>query len=172
MVKPTHQYDITSPPPGNISVRTNISVFAFCVCVLHFLCAFFDDEYLLCVFFALFAFWCSLHSRLNRYRIGRQVSACVVVTPIRWQRNLNLCVSPISSSESRPLDDIPVCTRAGHRDGGGRHLCTFLKVYMELGSYFQSVAALSLSFFYSVYLVCFGFMGESYGTLAAVSAPF
>jgi hypothetical protein len=36
MVKSIHQYHITSPPPGNISVRTDISVFAFFVCFLHF----------------------------------------------------------------------------------------------------------------------------------------
>ena len=37
-----------------------------------------------------------------------------VVSPISWQRNLNLCGSPRSSSESRrPLDVISVCTRPG-----------------------------------------------------------
>jgi len=39
---------------------------------------------------------------------------CVGVSPIFWQRNLNLCGSPRSSSESRrPLDVISVCTRTG-----------------------------------------------------------
>ena len=39
---------------------------------------------------------------------------CVAVSPISWQRNLNLCASPRSSSESRrPLDVISVCTRLG-----------------------------------------------------------
>ena len=39
---------------------------------------------------------------------------CVAVSPIFWQRNLNLCGSPRSSSESRrPLDVISVCTRPG-----------------------------------------------------------
>jgi len=38
----------------------------------------------------------------------------VAVSPIFWQRNLNLCGSPRSSSESwRPLDVISVCTRPG-----------------------------------------------------------
>jgi len=38
----------------------------------------------------------------------------VLVSPIFWQRNLNLCVSARSSSESRrPLDVISVCTRPG-----------------------------------------------------------
>jgi hypothetical protein len=36
--------------------------------------------------------WCLL-------KIGGQVSTCVAVTPMRWQRNLNLCDSPHSSSE-------------------------------------------------------------------------
>ena len=36
------------------------------------------------------------------------------MSPIFWQRNLNLCVSARSSSESRrPLDVISVCTRPG-----------------------------------------------------------
>ena len=49
----------------------------------------------------------------------RQVSACVAVTPpMPWQRNLNLCGSPRSSSESRrPLDDISVCFRPGQQVG-------------------------------------------------------
>jgi hypothetical protein len=39
---------------------------------------------------------------------------CVAVSPISWQRNLNFCGSPRSSSESRrPLDVISVCTRPG-----------------------------------------------------------
>ena len=39
---------------------------------------------------------------------------CVAVSPIPWQRNSNLCVSPRSSSESRrPLHVISVCTRPG-----------------------------------------------------------
>jgi hypothetical protein len=39
---------------------------------------------------------------------------CVAVSPISWQRNLNLCGWPRSSSESRrPLDVISVCTRPG-----------------------------------------------------------
>ena len=39
---------------------------------------------------------------------------CVAVSPISLQRNLNLCGSPRSSSESRrPLDVISVCTRPG-----------------------------------------------------------
>jgi hypothetical protein len=50
MVKATHQYDITSQPPGDISVRTDLSVFAFFVCVLHFLCAFFAFFCIVCVF--------------------------------------------------------------------------------------------------------------------------
>ena len=38
----------------------------------------------------------------------------MAVSPIFWQRNLNLCGSPRSSSESRrPLDVISVCTRPG-----------------------------------------------------------
>ncbi len=38
----------------------------------------------------------------------------MAVSPISWQRNLNLCGSPRSSSESRrPLDVISVCTRPG-----------------------------------------------------------
>ena len=38
----------------------------------------------------------------------------VAVSPISWQRNLNHCGSPCSSSESRrPLDVISVCTRPG-----------------------------------------------------------
>jgi hypothetical protein len=34
-------------------------------------------------------------------KIGGQVSTCVAVTPVRRQRNVNLCGSPRSSSESR-----------------------------------------------------------------------
>ena len=38
----------------------------------------------------------------------------MAVSPISWQRNLNRCGSPRSSSESRrPLDVISVCTRPG-----------------------------------------------------------
>ena len=44
-----------------------------------------------------------------------------------------------------------------------------LSLLAPLGS--LSVAALSLSFVYSVYLDFFVFMGEWYGTPAAVSAP-
>ena len=48
----------------------------------------------------------------------RQVSACVAVTLMPRQRNLNLCGSPRSSSESRrPLDVISVCTRPGQHVG-------------------------------------------------------
>jgi hypothetical protein len=51
-------------------------------------------------------------------RIGRQVSPCVAVTLMPWQRNLNLCGSPRSSSESRrPLDVISVCTLPGQHVG-------------------------------------------------------
>jgi hypothetical protein len=45
------------------------------------------------------------------YSDFRQVIVCVCVTPMPWQRNLNLCVSPCSSLESqRPLDVISVCS--------------------------------------------------------------
>ena len=38
----------------------------------------------------------------------------MAVSPISWQRNLNFCGSPRTSSESRrPLDVISVCTRPG-----------------------------------------------------------
>ena len=58
MVKATHQYDITSPPPGNISVRTDILFLAFFyVC----LCAFFAFFWVLCVQFFFFCNFCVFH---------------------------------------------------------------------------------------------------------------
>jgi hypothetical protein len=53
-------------------------------------------------------------------RIGRQVIAYAAVTPMLWQRNLNLCGSQSSSSESRrPLDIISVCPGRPQSTCGG-----------------------------------------------------
>ncbi len=47
------------------------------------------------------------------------VSVCVAVTPVPWQRNLILCGSPRSSSDSRrPLDVISVYTRPARGQPG------------------------------------------------------
>ena len=46
---------------------------------------------------------------------GSSHEIILAVSTISWQRNLNLCGSPRSSSESwRPLDVISVCIRPGH----------------------------------------------------------